>query len=62
MSFIKPKINPINKRKQQSFIPAPVNVTLIPPNITSSPTNAFGLIPPIYEPTITPGSAQISPA
>ena len=56
---IKPKINPIDNRKQQSFTPAPVNVTPIPPNVTPGPANAFGSTSPIHQPTITPGPAQI---
>ncbi|WP_375449258.1 hypothetical protein, partial [uncultured Nostoc sp.] len=57
---IKPKINPIDNRKQQSFTPAPVNVTPVPPNVTPGPANAFGSTSPIHQPTITPRPAQIS--
>ena len=49
---IKPKINPIDNRKQQSFTPAPVNVTLIPSNVTLGSANAFGSTFPIHQPTI----------
>lgn len=61
MPSIRPKINPIDNRKQQSFIITLVNVTLVPSNITSGLTNAFiplsvNVIPLL--PNITPSLAN----
>ena len=63
-SSVKAKINPVNDRRQQSFTPGPVNVTLNPVNAHGStpPTKAFlAQIPPVQAPP-TPAHLIQAPA
>ena len=61
MPSIKPKINPIDNQKQQSFTTAPVNVMPVSPNVTPGPSDAFTPAPvnvTLIPPNITSGLAN----